>query len=46
MYAAAFFPKSWIPKGPLVAPDYIRQVNNLFADDWDKINQYAQKNNP
>ena len=46
MYAAALFPKSWVPKGPLIAPDYIRQINNLFAHDWEKINQYAQKNNP
>jgi len=43
---AIILPKSWVPEGPLIAPDYLKKVNDLFLDDWNKINQYAQNNNP
>ncbi len=46
MYMAIIFPKSWVPKGPLIAPDYLKKVNDLYFDDWNKITQYAQNNNP
>ncbi len=46
MYVAIILPKSWIPKGSLIAPDYLKKVNDLYLDDWNKITQYAQNNNP
>ena len=46
MYAAVLFPKALVPKGPLITSGYLNQVNDLFIDDWEKINDYAQKNNP
>ncbi|MFT4738431.1 MAG: hypothetical protein ACI8QD_000157 [Cyclobacteriaceae bacterium] len=46
MYAANFFPKSWVPKEPLIEPELLTEIKSAYHQDWEDIKAYAAKNNP
>lgn len=46
MYAAALFPKSWVPKEPLESDEYKKRIREFYSEDWDKVRAYAKENNP
>lgn len=46
MYAAAYFPKSWVPKEPLESEGYKKRIRDAYSGDWKKVLEYAEKNNP
>ncbi len=46
MYVALIFPKPWVPAGPLVTAENLRSVDQAFDQDWQKVMDYAARNNP
>jgi hypothetical protein len=46
MYVAYFFPKAWVPKEAFTDSDYLKKINNLYSDDWEKVKSYAHQNDP
>ena len=46
MYAAAYFPESWVPKEPLESAEYKKRIRETYQEDWDKVLAYAKANNP
>ncbi|MCP4459364.1 MAG: hypothetical protein GY816_15285 [Cytophagales bacterium] len=46
MYAAAYFPVSWVPKEPIIQDDELKPIRVAFDDDWKRVQAYAKKNNP
>ena len=46
MYAAAYFPNSWVPKEPLIKDDELKPIREAFDEDWERVKQYAKENNP
>lgn len=37
LYAARFFPSSWVPKGPLIDPHSLEKVRAEFDADWEVV---------
>lgn len=46
MYAASLFPNSWVPKEKLESEDYKKRIRDKYAEDWERVNEYAKTNNP
>lgn len=45
MYAAAYFPKAWVPSEPLINEGELQPIRDAFDADWEKVREYARKNN-
>lgn len=46
MYAAYFVPARFISKKPLISKAALRAVREAYADDWQRVVDYAEQNNP
>lgn len=46
MYVATLFPEAWVPKEELTDDEYLSQIRQAYEEDWQKIIDYARKNNP
>ena len=46
MYAAAYFPKSWVPQEDLISPESLQKIREEFEEDWQQVRAYAGEHNP
>lgn len=46
LYLAVIFPTSWVPKGPLIDPQYLKEIDLLFQKDWEQLQALAKDINP
>ena len=46
LYVSKYLPGSWFSKEPLIDPDYLKEVRDYYEADYQKVIEYAQKNNP
>lgn len=45
LYLALLVPKGWLNKKPLIAPETLKQIDQLTEEDWFKCKQYALNHN-
>ncbi|MDH5474889.1 MAG: sulfotransferase domain-containing protein [Cyclobacteriaceae bacterium] len=46
LYFFKLMPNRFFTKEPLIDKKQLEEVRDYFASDWDKVKQYAEKNNP
>lgn len=46
LYLAPYLPESWLRQEPLVYPEQIEEITDLYRADWEKLQAYAAANNP
>ncbi len=46
LYVSKYLPGSWFSKEPLIDPVYLKQVRDYYEADYQKVLEYAKKNNP
>lgn len=45
LYTAKAIPKKWIPQEPLIPPEDLEKIKDIYAEDWQQSIEYARKNN-
>jgi hypothetical protein len=45
LYPAALIPKGWVSKKPLIDPEELEKIRLYFLEDWNKVRDYASKQN-
>jgi len=46
LYLAPYLPEAWLRQEPLVQPEQIDEITQLYTDDWQRLQAYAAENNP
>ncbi len=44
MYIATLFPSAWVPTGPLIPPNKLVEIDDLYQADWEFVKSYAAEN--
>ena len=45
LYPAGLVPAAWVSCTPLIAPQTLAQIQDFFAEDWQRCQEYALKHN-